>query len=299
VDSAKEVLASAESFISAYRPVFHPSAILAKSFAQSSLAVERFALLLASRLPIFVEAPDSGSRRFVQPGRTQQLKFECEASALSESKGSIRALTAPVRKELEKLVSLSSGDSAVSALISFLPVDLVAAASDVGQPSVAKVSKSFSEWLSDSSWHQSLLVPDLNSLSHSVPFHSLILGLLDAVQSLAGALANRIDTLESLITDRKAKTRQRRQYIATLLSGPAFVEYLMAVLLSLERHICETLDSDTGIPEEPLARVANVTISLAGMGDDDDNRRGYDSGLIEIAGFLRTKAARLAFSGAS
>merc|ERR1711862_105869 len=96
--------------------------------------------------------------------------------------------------------------------------------------------------------------------------------------------------------ERKARTRQRRLYTSTLLIGPVFVEYLLAVLIVVEHHVRNSLETEGGgVPEEPLTRVANVTNSLVGMGDDDDNRRGYDSGLLEIASFLRTRAARTAF----
>ena len=74
--------------------------------------------------------------------------------------------------------------------------------------------------------------------------------------------------------DRKARTRQRRLYTATLITGPAFAEYLVAVMNALERHIVSVLSGGQGIAEDTLARITSVTNSLAGMGDDDDNRKG-------------------------
>eukprot|EP00927_Polykrikos_kofoidii_P053794 TRINITY_DN48348_c0_g1_i1.p1 TRINITY_DN48348_c0_g1~~TRINITY_DN48348_c0_g1_i1.p1 ORF type:complete len:761 (+),score=68.27 TRINITY_DN48348_c0_g1_i1:376-2658(+) len=296
----------ADTVVIEYAAVYHPDAQLARVVSSTLDALEELTVELVGRLPISLEqmGRETDVRKQEAVGKELLLKagstdicFTCDAAITQSGKGSLLLLVSDVRRLLREVIrpqlvattASTSPFDAISVLRAFpseVFVDSIAA-----NPSPAKNAVA-----SDFGWLRDLAHPQLADLSQSVPFFPLIRCLAEAIFVIARALTARIKNLEACIVAQRARTRQRKHYSATLLTGPAFAEYMAAVMVVLERHIRQSRAGGKGISEDALGRLSRVTEALTLLGVEDNSRKGYDVGLSELASFLKTRAARVVFT---
>lgn len=257
---ARCVLETLAETVQRYSPCYQPDAILASHLSRCLSALQRFCTTLQAHL--------------------------ASAAIVEEPSKALDDAVKAVRSDLSHMALKGAASSAspFAALAAALPSDIVCPPKPV--PDLAKLEHLASSWLSR------MLRPDFVSMHTCVPLGLCIRGAVGSITEVCDALGSRLQTLDAKMKDRSARTAQRRLYAATLQTGPAFVEYLVVVMLALERHVIQTLSGAAGLSEERLGRISRFTESMALIGGCDKDRKGYDRALKELADFLKTRAAK-------
>lgn len=251
-----------QDFVADYMPQYHPDSILAFALIQTLTSLQRFCALLAAR-----QAPPAE-------------EFPLLSASASAVHGLLVELTGPA---LQNACALEESP--------FLRLLLALLARDVASPGIPMIAD-----LLQCAWLRQLQRPELDRVARAAPLGPCLRHLAGVVAGLADALTESAMALEEKMHNRTARTAQRRLYANTLLTGPTFAEYLLVVMLAVQRHVRDALLDGPGLAEEKITRLTRATGALALIGPAGDDRKGYDRGLREIEAFLRTRAAREALS---
>lgn len=288
--------------------------MIADQIKLAVLSLEAFCIVLVDRLPLtYQEISENGKpskRAIAAPRAALELEVECDLNVLHDFDArSIRGCATEVQTLLRALTKSNDasggGDDSASdyhsrsplqeclTIVNSFPKTLVTrqAAQEDGPLSVAE-----SEEKSDvETWLTHLWHPSLDNYDTSVPLVPCLIALVCRVTELSLAISDRLGLLEGKVKHRTARTGQRKQYISTLLAGPAISHMLLSTLRIIEFHVNASLVGEQGIQEDRLSRLLREIESFARIGDTDNDRKGYEQGLRDIATYLRTRAARELF----